>query len=377
MSNQESESLSERELAAQLQEQLFSGKPRSVGEALAADPEDPTPLIEDPPGQPGDELEPPTAPPVQPQPVEVPPIEVTDEPGRDDEKREPPVLAEGEITPVEEEQQVEEEEEELPHLAWAKKKYGDDPDKWAKAAFDQEQHISRMANSLKEAEQLAVQWYEYAQQAEAAATSAQTQGMPMSASEEAWVEQAMTNPHGYARQAAFQGNANLFNAVLARVAEDNPGLAATIGTQVQMEMQQIVAQENGQMQSGPPPLDQSLGASFSRLGINLEQAGPQMMEKVQELGEYHPYVQAILHGDDAQRDLAVQAVYDLVRAGTLVTRKVRDEQRATQIQREGELRREAAGVVTGSPHTPPPAVDPFMAAMEQEWKDRRQWGTDE
>ena len=378
MSDHENEGMSERQLADFLTEEVFSDKPRSVGEAMkAADLEDPTPLIEDPPGAPGEELEQEPPLPPQPEPVETGPIVVSDEPGRDDEKREPPAAVEGEVTPEEEELGEIEEEEELPHLVWAKKKYGDDPDKWAKAAFDQEQHISRMANSLKEAEALAVQWYEYAQQAEAAATSAQTQGMPLSASEENWVEQAMANPHGYARQAAMQGNVNLFNAVLARVAEENPGVAASIGSQIQMEMQQIVAAENGQMQSGPPPLDQALGASFQRLGINLEQAGPQMSEKIAELGEYHPYVQAILNGDDAQRDLAVQAVYDLVRATTLVSRRVRDDQRATQIQREGELRREAAGVVTGSPHTPPPAVDPFMAAMEQEWKDRRQWGGDE
>jgi hypothetical protein len=372
------ESMTERELAQKLQDELFSGKPRSVGEALAAD--DPTPLIEDPPGQPGDELEPPPKPPAEPEPVEAPPIVVSDEPGRDIEKGQEPAPVAAEAAPEPEEEEPEEdteEEEDLPHLAWAKKKYGDDPDKWAKAAFDQEQHISRMANSLKEAEQLAVQWYEYAQQAERQAAQQQQMGMPLSAQEEAWVEQAMTNPYTYARQAGMQGNVPLFNAVLARVAEDNPGLAASIGSQIQMEMQQYVAaQDNGAMQAAPT-LDQALGASFQRLGINLEQAGPQMMAKVQELGEYHPYVQAILTGDDAQRDLAVQAVYDLVRAGTLTKRRVSDDQRAEQIKREGELRREAAGVVTGSPHVPPQEKDPFVDAMRQEWKDRRQWGEGE
>lgn len=262
-------------------------------------------------------------------------------------------------------------------MAWAKKKYGDDPDKWAKAAFDQEQHISRMANQLREAEQIAVQWYEYAQQAEAQAVQTQQMGMPMSAQEEQWVEQALANPLEYARQAAFNGNVNLFNAILARVAEENPGFAANIGAQVQLELRQTADAQMAQA-NGPPQmsLTDSLGGSLQRLGINLQQAGPPMSEKIAELGEYHPYVQAILHGDDGQRDLAVQAVYDLTRAGSLTKRVVRDEQRAAQIQREGELRREAAGVVQGSPHVTPPKEDPFMEAMRQEWKDRRQWTDD-
>jgi hypothetical protein len=373
----DTESMSERELAQYLTEQVFTDQPRSVGEALAAaddptppiepapDPQSPPPSEETPP-EPSPHEEPPvvvTDTPEQPVPVEVPQPPPSDEPGRDDEKEE--YVLEGD----------ELEEEEAPHVAWATKKYGDNPDKWAKAAFDQEQHISRMGNQLKEAEALAVQWYEYAQQAEAQATQTQQMGMPMSSQEEAWVEQATVNPLEYARQAAFNGNVNLFNAILSRVAEENPGFAANIGAQVQMELRQAadaeMAQGNGQ---APMTLQQALGGSFQRLGINLDQAGPSMSEKIAELGEYHPYVQAILGMDDGQRDLAVQAVYDLTRAGTLTKRVVRDEQRAEQIKREGELRREAAGVVQGSPHVAPQKEDPFMAAMEQEWRDRRQWG---
>jgi len=356
------ESVSERELAEQLQNELFSGQPRSVGEALAAAEEVPEPPVETPPEPPAE-----------------PPLVVTDEPeqpapeGDTEEGQEPgEVAAEPgeELEPEEPEGDTEDD----PNVVWAKKRYGDDTAKWAKGAREQDQHISRLTNEKREAEQLAVQWYEYAQQAEAAAQSAQTQAMPMSASEEAWVEQALANPYGYARQAAMQGNVNLFNAVLARVAEENPGMAASIGSQVQMEMQQYVAaQDNGQMQA-PPPLDQTLGASFHRLGIDLAEAGPPMMAKVQELGEYHPYVQAMLHGDDPQRDLAVQAVYDLVREGQFTKRRVRDEDKEATIRREAELRREAAGVVTGSPHVPPPQTNPLMDAMEEEWKARGQWG---
>ena len=71
--------------------------------------------------------------------------------------------------------------------------------------------------------------------------------------------------------------------------------------------------------------------------------------KIGELGEYHPYVQAILEGDPRQRDLALMAVYDLVRTSSMSTRKVRSDEREEQIQQEAELRRQAAGVVTGGP----------------------------
>lgn len=382
MSGQETESLSERQLAENLRERLFSGEPQSVGEALKAATtevlpgDDPTPPIDAPPGQAGDELRPdPDKTPPQPDPIDAPPIVVTDEPGRDrkEDTPAPPVAADPGLEPGEE---ATEEDIEEAHLAWAKKKYGDDPDKWAKAAFDQEQHISRISNEKREAEQIAAQWYEYAQQVEQQASQQTSMGMPMSAAEENWVEQSLANPLEYARQAAYQGNGNLYNAVLGRVAEENPMLAAQIGTVIQTEMQQA-AQQQAMQQNGmqQPTLQQALGSSFQRLGIDLEKSGPQMMEKVSELGEYHPYVQAILEGDDRQRDLAVQAVYDLVRAGTLTKRRIADDQRAEQIKREGELRREAAGVVTGSPHIAPAAEDdPWMSAMRQEWRDRRQWG---
>jgi len=56
------------------------------------------------------------------------------------------------------------------------------------------------------------------------------------------------------------------------------------------------------------------------------------------------------------------------------TRRVRSEERENQIKHEAELRRQAAGVVTGGPHQePPPQQSPFMDAMEAEWRARGQW----
>jgi hypothetical protein len=364
--SQETESLTERELAEELFEDVFSGRPRSVGEALAA-------ADEIPPEPAADEIPEP--------PVEEPPLVVTDEPTQPDTPEGQP----GEEVAPEPELELEGEAEDLDteddeNVVWAKKKYGDEPHQWAKAARNQERHISQLANELREAQEVAVQQHGYIQQLEQQAQSASFNGgmgMPLSSQEEAWVEQAMSNPYGYAQQAAFQGNGQLFNAVLTRVAEENPMLAGQISAQVQQDLQQAAYQQQGPPQEEVHPQAQlpiALAQSFVRLGIDLAESGPPMAEKIGELGEYHPYVQAILTGDERQRDLAVQAVYDLMRSSKLTKRVVRDEQSAERIRREGELRREAAGVVQGSPHTPSPQQDPFMQAMEDEWKQRGQWG---
>jgi hypothetical protein len=356
MSDVENEGMSERELAQELQEKLFSGEPRSVGEALAAaDEENRKPAEEAPEEEQGPEVVDEYVQPEPPAPEEQP--EVPQAPG--------------------EEEAVEElEEEDDENVVWAKKKYGDDPSKWAQAARAQEQHISRIAGEKKEAEELAAQWYEYAQSIEQQTQQQQQMGMPLSSQEEMWIEQAVSNPYGYARQAALQGNVPLYQAVLTRLAEDNPGLAAQVGAQVQIEMQQMAqAEQNGVPQQ---TLAESLGESIQRLGIDLQVYGEPMSAKVGDLGEYHPYVQAIMEGDPRERDLALMAVYDLVRTGSLTTRKVRSAEREEQIKQEAELRRQAAGVVTGGPTPgPKPEQSPFLAAMEQEWKDRRQWAEEE
>jgi len=254
--------------------------------------------------------------------------------------------------------------------AWATKRYGDDPNQWAKAARMQEQHISRLTNEKHASDELANDWFQYAQQQEQQARQFSGQ-MPLSAQEEQWVESAMANPMEAARQAAFNGRVQLYQGVIARVAEENPQFAAQIGTQVQMELQ---AWANQQAAQAPPPpsLEQSLGQSFQRLGIDLGQVGPRMLEKVRELGEYHPYVQAILSGNDGERDLAVQAVHDLTRASTFSSRQV---QRQENIDKEQELRREAMVVQTGgmAPPAPPPPPSQFQQAMEEEWKRSGAW----
>jgi len=283
--------------------------------------------------------------------------------------------------PGEEKPEEEQEEQGEPHVVWATKKYGTDPTRWAKAAYDQERFISQLAGDKKQAEETAREAIEYARSIEANANASTSAGMPMSAQEEAWVEEAMVNPAAYAYQAARSGNVNLYHAVINRVAEMDANMAVSVGTSVQMALQDEqrrmeadrMAAQNG---AGAPDFNTEMGASFQRLGINVQQYGQPMWEKIEELGEYHPYALAILGGDPIQRDLALQAVYDLVRAGTTTTQRVADTQREEQIRREGELRREAAGVVTGAPHTPPAKQSPFFDAMEAEWRRRGQW-TDE
>jgi hypothetical protein len=350
---------SEQEVTQFLREQMFG--PRSPSEAAARQEPDPEKATPPPPGEPAPEMLPP----------EDAPVVVTDEPPKPPAEPFPetPVQPAVEPPPGEEEELEPELEGEDEATVWAKKKYGDDTAKWAKAARDQELYISRLANEKREAEELAGQWYEHAQQVEAQQQTL-AGGMPLSASEEGWVEQSLVNPLEYARQAAFSGKTQLYNGVIQRVAEENPMLAAQIGTTVQTELAQYAAYEQQQQQvNGQPDLAQALGGSFSRLGIDLQTQGAPMAEKIAELGEYNPYVQAILHGDEGQRDLAVQAVYDLTRATSHTARRV-----GQNVQRENELRRDAMVVQSGGVQAPPAPPKPpaFLAGMEEEWRRRGQ-----
>jgi hypothetical protein len=291
------------------------------------------------------------APPPPPPEPEPEPLAPAAPPGEQEEGEEPPPEEEGD-----------------PNVSWATKKYGDDATKWAKAAYEMERHISQLTQEKHASDELAAQWYEYAQQAEASSNAGTA--MPLSAQEEMWVENAVANPLEAARQAAFNGRVPLFNGIIERVAQENPGLAAQIGAQVQVELQNYVALERQQV--APPSLEQSLQASFNRTGIDLQRDGQRMSEKISELGEYHPYVRAILNGSEQERDLAVQAVHDLTRATTFSSRQV---ERSKAVQREEELRREAMVVQTGGMQ-PPPAPrkeTPFERSMEEEWRRSGAW----
>ena len=360
----EVESMSEKELATQLFEEVFSSKPKSVGEAIAAqEPEAPLPQEE----------EPPPAPPSSP---EEPPVVVEDKPPAEADttegQPEPEVAAEPEPEPEEEP------EEEDTHVAWAKKTFGEEPAAWAKAAYEREQHIGRLSQRLNAAEQNAVEWYEYSQGVEQQAQRVQTQAMPLSSQEEMWVENSLADPLTYAMQAAFSGNLNLYNGVIAAVAEQDPTVAAQIGTQVQMALVNA-DQEMQRAQAEPQPdIRAQLQSSVQRLGIDVPTYGDQMMKKIEELGVGHPFVDTILNGNESARDVALLAVLDLVRTGSTVTRKVQEDERAQAIRREAELRKEAAGVVTGAPHVAPQKKEPtFVDAMTQEWRQRGQWSADE
>jgi hypothetical protein len=312
--------------------------------------------------------------------AEEPPEVVVDEPPGYEPPAEEAPPAPSADGPTDEEPADEEAEEEDANVVWATKKYGKNPSAWAKASFEMEQHISRLNDEKKNAEDVARQAIEYAQQAEAQAQSQVQMSMPLSAAEEQWVEQSMGNPGAAAYQAARAGNVQLYNAVLEAVAVDNPNMAVQIGTQVQMAMQQEMQQlqaERAQAQPQPADFNTDLGQSFQRVGVNVQRYGPAMWEKLEELGQYHKYTLAMLGGDALQRDLAVQAVYDLVRQGETTTRKVVDEDREERIRREGELRRDAASVVTGSPHHSTPQESPLIAGMKEEWMRRGQWTEDE
>ncbi len=310
-------------------------------------------------------------------PEEAPEIVRDEPPGKEPELPTPELPTTPESPPEgEPEGEPEEPEEEGdPDTAWAKKKYGDDPEKWARAARHADQHISTLTNEKHASDQLAQQWYEYAQQQEQQQRTFQG-GMPLSAQEEQWVEGAMTNPVEAARQAAFNGRVPLFHAVIGRVADENPQFAAQISAQIQLELQNWATQQAQQQQPQQATLEQALGGSLQRLGININRDGPRMSEKIGELGEYHPYVRAILEGSDMERDLAVQAVHDLTRASTISTRQVQAKE---AVAKEEELRREAMVVQTGSmqPPAPPRQRSKLEQGMEEEWRRSGAWPYEE
>jgi hypothetical protein len=348
LSDIENESLSERAFAAELEDQipaLLGITPRSPSEAVSGEEE--VVVSDEPPSAPAAESVPAT------------------EPGEPEA-----------VPATEEEEEGEPESAEEESLAWARRKYGEDVtlERIAKAAFDQEQMVSRLGTKAKENESLAAEWYQYAQNLERQ-LQAQPTGMPLSSSEEQWIENSITNPLAHAVQAKMSGNEVLYRAVISRISQEDPLVAGQVASyaemafaeQVRAQQANAAAAENGQ--SG----EQEIGASIRRLGIDLDKYGKPMMEKIGDMGEYHPYTQAILYGSEAERDLAFQAVYDLVREGRVMRREVRDTEREEQIKREGELRRKAAGVLTGAPHVSAVKQSPFMEAMENEWRRAGQW----
>jgi hypothetical protein len=184
------------------------------------------------------------------------------------------------------------------------------------AAYDQERFISTISAEKKQAEVIAQNAIEYAQQVEMQAQAQTSMAMPLSASEEAWVEESAANPAAYAYQAARVGNVQLYNAVIENVAMENPAMAAQIGTQVNMSLQQEMAeaqqaapQQNGDHRTSPPTSNSPSGGSASTSSSTAMRCGEF------GLGQYHPYTLAVMGGDPMQRDLAVSAVYDLIRQG--------------------------------------------------------------
>lgn len=353
-----SETLGDRsveDMEAFLQEKVFGQKPASPSQAAQEREEEVTHVHRPTEGEDREVVvpdAPPEAPPAPP-PVAPPPV-----PAAPEEEVPPEEQLPEEDTPVEDE-----------YVAWAKRTYGEDPAQWAKAAREKENHVQRVAREKQAAEQNAQEWAEYAQAIESQSRRSAS-AMPMSTAEEEWVESAVLDPIGRARDAAYSGNIPLYNAVINRVAEEDAGLAARVGTQVQMELAQYAQMEQAQQQRTQPTMEHQLASSFERLGIDLAANGPGMSAKIAELGEFHPYVQAILNGDDIQRDLGVQAVHDLTRASTLTTRRV-----SPAVQQENEMRREAMVVQQGGITPPPqaPKRPPLLEAMKQEWREAGQW----
>ena len=190
-------------------------------------------------------------------------------------------------------------------LVWAKKKYGDEHGEVGQAACDQEQHISRSPPRRRRPRN----WRASGTSTPSRSSSRQqqTQMGCRSQRRRSSGSSSRSPTRCSPRAGRAAGNVNLYNGVIARIAEENPLLAAQIGTQVQMELQSLAAAGAGR--AAGAAREQALSASSAASASTSRRKGETMSEKIAELGEYHPYVQAILGGDDGQRDIAIQAVY--------------------------------------------------------------------
>ena len=109
-----------------------------------------------------------------------------------------------------------------------------------------------LTQEKREAEELAAQWYEYAAAGRGAGAAADHAAMPLSAQEEQWVEQSLSEPAGVRAHRRLQRE----DAALqrghqpGRGGEPGPGRARS-GTQVQMELQRYAQAAAGEPQPQP------------------------------------------------------------------------------------------------------------------------------
>jgi len=273
----------------------------------------------------------------------------------------------GSEQPPEEEEEPQEEE----YLAWAKKQYGDDldPQKLARAAWEKERMLGQKAESEKRLQQEAKQ-----REIQEMIDALNTPGH-LTQEEDNWVNEAVfsEDPTEWAIHALRGERPDLYAAIRNRWAaqgEQEAQQAAILHSQV---MQRA-------MEPQPSPTESyalALGQTLQAIGLNIEQHGPMLLQKLDELGTTHPAVRGIQSPDPEMRALAAQSVWDLISQSRTTVSKARTDDVVAARVKEEQLRQNAAGINGSGPRKEEPKKSKFWDEFEMEEEQinsRPQWG---
>jgi hypothetical protein len=304
-------------------------------------------------------------------PPESKPVEgiVTDTPPSDSPEGEPEVEAPAEdpdetVEIPAEGEVVDETPQEEEYLTWAKKQYGEDldPEKLARAAWEKERLLGQKAESEKRLQEEA-----HRREVEGMLQALNTPGH-LTNEEDNWVNEAILSgdPGEWAVHALRGERPDLYAAIRNRWSaqgEQEAQRAAILHTQV---TQQALAPRVSVAES----YALALGQTFQSVGLNIEEHGPLILAKLDELGAAHPAVRGIQSHDPEMRALAAQSVWDLISSSQTTVQKARTEDVVQQRVQEEQLRQNAAGVNGGSPHVEPPKKSKFWEEFEEETRER-------
>ena len=196
-----------------------------------------------------------------------------------------------------------------PNVVWAKKKYGEDPPKWAKAARDQEQlHLAQLlARRRKPRSCGPVVRVRAADRGSSRALTRRGCRSPprrRAGSSRRWPTRWSTRGRLRCR-----ANVQLYSAVIDRgPRRENPMLAAQIGAQVQMEMQAVAQHERAVRARSSRHRQAVDRRDLRRARDRPPGLRAAMSRRSGSSASTTPMSQAIMSGDPGSRDLALMAV---------------------------------------------------------------------
>jgi hypothetical protein len=321
-------------------------------------------------GAPPEQENPPLMPDSPPEPKPVDEVVVEPEEPVEEPEEESTAVDEPVDEPAEEpEEEPSAEPDEEAYVSWARKQYGDDLDlssdsarKLAQAAFEKERLLGKKAEETRALQEEAAK-----REAQARIDALNTPGN-LTPEEDGWVQEALTSddPGEWAFNALQGERPDLYAAIMDRW--------SSLGEQ-EARQARVIHSRVLQAISTPQPTEQesytaALGATFLSLGLDIEEHGPLILQKAEELGSAHPAVQGMMSPVEDIRRLATRSVWDLVAAGQTSVQKARTDDVVEARVREEQLRRQAAGVQVGGPRVEIPKPSPFWEQFDQELHER-------